>query len=123
MNYLALDIGERRTGVAFCDSESAVPVALETLKHQSFNELLSFIEVIAQDKSVDKLILGLPLLLDGSEGAQVEKVKEFAGMLETSGFPYEFIDERYSSTRDKGSDKDVSASLAILNTYLDRISS
>jgi putative Holliday junction resolvase len=70
MRILALDVGNRRTGVAFLDDAVGIPLPLDTLMHQSMEELLPQIEQILTSRSVDRVIVGLPRLPSGEEGSQ-----------------------------------------------------
>ncbi|MCK5016079.1 MAG: Holliday junction resolvase RuvX [Candidatus Peribacteraceae bacterium] len=118
MNVLALDIGLRRTGVAFADVSTGVPVALDTIHHKSFDELFLRIKKILEDKKVNHMVLGLPLLPSGDEGEQCEHVRNFANLLENV-ITYSTVDERYTSFSNREVDSDASAAVHILQTYLD----
>ncbi len=99
MNILALDIGKRRTGVAFADTTGDFVMALETIHHTSTDELLSAIEKILHDKKISQIVFGLPLLLGGTEGEQVLYVREVAESLQKrTPIPLIFVDERYTSS-------------------------
>ena len=119
-NVLALDIGTRRTGVAFVDAHTDVPVSMETLKHTSEDELVARVLDIARERACDSCVVGLPLLPDGTEGSQVEIVKNIAQKLENNGLEVSFIDERYTTQGIPGVDGDAVAACALLNLYLER---
>jgi putative Holliday junction resolvase len=118
MNLLALDIGLKRTGVSFCNDSDCVVVSLETIKHNGFDEILAALKQIMKDKSVDSVVLGYPLLLSGEVGEQCEIVIAFSKLLEELEIPYSFVDERFTSNSD-ALDKDASAAVSILSTYLE----
>jgi RNase H-fold protein (predicted Holliday junction resolvase) len=65
---------------------------------------------------VDRLIIGLPLLPSGKEGAQAQHVRGIAETLEKSGIAVTLLDERYSSPRTKSADPDAAAALNLLQT-------
>ena len=121
MHIIALDIGLRKTGVAFADSESQVPVALDTLQHADLDELAQKLPALIEERSIEHLVLGLPLLPTGAEGHQSEMVRAFAGQYLEGVIPHSFIDERYTTPREKTHDGDSAAALAILTTYLDAV--
>ncbi len=124
VHLLALDIGLKRTGVAFGDTKSGVIVALDTLKHDTTKELSQKVEQIVRSKKIERIIIGLPLLLSGEEGSQVNLVRSAAKEIEKIvNIPLEFIDERYTTkTGQNGlrSDPDARAACSILGIKMDR---
>ena len=120
-HFLALDIGRKHTGIAFADENIQVPLPLDTIHHDSGDELISAIETIAKERGAHTLVIGLPLLPDGSEGEECEHVRKIAEAL--SDYTIEFIDERLTSAVSKelkSDDADAQAAVSILQTYLDR---
>ena len=110
--YLALDIGKRTTGVAFGRPVEGIALALDSIQHQSVEQLLSKVEKIVHERSVTHLIVGLPLLpsgLDGAESRSVRKVAEKLGRFA----PVTLIDERYSNIRGATDDHVVAAQLLL----------
>ena len=98
MVILSVDYGDARTGIAACDALQmlASPV---TVIHQTEKEPLSDeICRIAAEKKAQKLVLGLPKNMDGSEGFRAQACREFAALLsEKSGLPVDFQDERLTT--------------------------
>lgn len=98
MVILSVDYGDARTGIAACDALQmlASPV---TVIHQTEKEpLADEICRIAAEKKAQKLILGLPKNMDGSEGFRAQACREFAALLsEKSGLPVDFQDERLTT--------------------------
>lgn len=98
MVILSVDYGDARTGIATCDALQmlASPV---TVIHQSEKEpLADEICRIAAEKKAQKLVLGLPKNMDGSEGFRAQACREFAALLsEKSGLPVDFQDERLTT--------------------------
>lgn len=118
---LALDIGMQRTGVAYADTDSAIPLPQETVQHSSPEELADQVSPILQEKSIDTLVIGLPLLPSGEEGSQARVVREYSEKLVLEPtVSIVFIDERYTTPRDSESDPDSAAACQILQIYLDR---
>lgn len=112
---LALDIGMRRTGVAYLDEETAVPLPLDTIAHRTTEELLDRIGVLVAERKIDSLVVGLPLLPSGQEGAQATYVRTVAEQMTVRGFPpLTFRDERYTTPRSRTGDPDASAALNLL---------
>lgn len=121
-NTLALDLGQRRTGVAWCDAATGVPLPLRTLTHLTTGELLTTLEEVVRAREIRTVVVGLPLLPGGSEGSQATLVRSFVEELR-SRFPqctFHFLDERETTKGARGEDRDASAALAILQTYLER---
>ena len=98
MVILSVDYGDARTGIAACDALQmlASPV---TVIHQTEKEpLADEICRIAAEKKAQKLVLGLPKNMDGSEGFRAQACREFAALLsEKSGLPVDFQDERLTT--------------------------
>lgn len=121
MRILALDIGRRRTGVAFAEDTIGVPVALDTVQHESIDDLRDQVLVLADERNVDVLLLGMPLLLSGKEGDQSAFVRTCGDRLEAVGMHVEYMDERYSTgTRTKDIDGDAKAACELMLTYLSK---
>lgn len=102
MRVLALDIGEKRTGVAVSDPTGRVasPVCVlpsaEVLAHAA-----SFRRVL-EDWEPEVLLAGRPMTLAGEDGPQVERIKSQAESIAARcGLPLEFADERLSSAEAK----------------------
>lgn len=96
MRYLGIDYGNARTGLAICDPMEIVvsPLTVLSTKDQLVGRILKVIE----DEGVEEIVVGLPYNMDGSEGGQAKKVREFAKKLsEKAGKEIHFQDERLSS--------------------------
>ena len=95
---LAIDYGDRRTGLAVSDLTGTIPGEAVTLEEWNPERLAARIADFAAQRDVELLLLGLPKNMDGSEGSRAEKAREFAGLLEAAcGLPLQFWDERRSS--------------------------
>ena len=80
MIILSVDYGDKRTGIAVCD------------------KLIDEICEIASERKAEKIVVGLPKNMDGSEGFRAQAVREFGEVLcEKSGLPLEYQDERLTS--------------------------
>lgn len=118
MRILALDIGTKRTGTALYDDQTEVTVPLDILHHSSQEEFLEQVYDLIRGREIETIIVGLPLLPSGEEGAQVAVVREYASWLQEAGFSIFFVDERYSGKGDPLANSDAMAACNILNTYL-----
>lgn len=99
MKYLAFDVGNRRTGVAYLDEVTGIPLPLDTIHHASEKELLSAVINLAKNRRVDHIVVGLPKLLNGDEGTQAKISRKIGDKLIEAGFAVSFVDERYTTPR------------------------
>lgn len=124
MFLLALDIGMKRTGVAYGETKNGIVVALDTIEHDTTNELAMKVEQIVRSKKIDQLIIGLPFLPSGDEGKQAELVRNSASEIgKIVNISIEFIDERYTTKTSQNGlkiDPDASAACSILSIKMDR---
>ena len=135
MKLMALDYGSKTVGVAMTDALGITAQGKEIIKRKSPNKLrqtLARIVQLTEENNVEKIILGLPLNLDGTCGDRVEKTKEFAEKIKARiDIPIEFEDERLTTVeayeimdelkipRDKRDDYvDMIAAVVILEQYM-----
>jgi putative Holliday junction resolvase len=98
MRILSLDVGERRIGLAISDPEGRVAVPLETLERRDEDADLRALADLVEREGVQVVVVGLPLSLDGTAGAQAERTQAFARRLaEAVPRPLEMWDERLST--------------------------
>lgn len=120
MRLLALDIGTRRTGVAFFDDRTGVPLPCRTIEHESEQELLEEVAQEVRARQAERVIVGLPLLPSGVSGEQADSVTIICDRLRAEGIDVVLLDERYSSPRNVKFG-DAEAALTLLQTHLDRL--
>lgn len=102
MRILAVDYGERRTGVAVSDELGITAQGLDTIEIADESEILSRVARLAEDTNADKVVIGLPLNMDGSESEKSEKVRQFGAQLEDiTKKQVVFWDERMTSMQAK----------------------
>lgn len=95
---MALDVGERRVGVAVSDELGAIATPLATVQRGPRD--LAEIADLAREWSVSQLVIGLPTGLSGREGPQAALVRSFAANLEGAlgpGVAVIFWDERLTT--------------------------
>ena len=101
MRLIGLDFGSKTVGVAVSDPLGLTATAIEIVRRQSPNKLrktLARIEEIIKEYDIDTIVLGYPVMLDGTAGERVEKTKEFATMLKRrTGKEILFQDERLTT--------------------------
>ena len=119
MRILGLDYGSKTVGVALSDATCLIAQPLETIERKQENKLrqtYARIEALVVEHDVDKIVLGLPKMMNNTEGPRVQATREFAENLERrTGLPIIFDDE---SGRKEHIDKMAAA--IILQSYLDR---
>ncbi len=123
MKLLALDVGERRTGVAFFDPAIDFVIPLDTIHHTNEGDLVEQAESVLNARGVKNVVIGLPLLLSGVEGSQARFAKMIGAMLFARSFDVQYIDERFTTDRATPSDGDAKAACIVLTTYLQQRSS
>lgn len=98
MKVLAVDYGERRTGVAVSDEIGITAQGLETIEVEDESEIPSRVANIARETGAETIVVGLPLNMNGTESEKSRKVREFGALLaEETSLPVVFRDERMTS--------------------------
>lgn len=99
MVWLGIDLGDARVGLALSDPELTLahPIGNIQVYGDSFRALDEVIDVIG-DESVDHVVIGLPLLLNGEEGKSAKKARRWSVNLEKR-LHAAVEDESYSVTR------------------------
>ena len=124
---LAIDYGDQRIGLAVTDPAQEHALAHSAIPAQPGDAAVSAIQRVIASENIERIVIGLPLTLEGREGEQVQKTKEFAAALaERTGLPQEFADERFTSAAAeetaaaKGISPDAEAARLILEGWLVR---
>ncbi|MCZ6596931.1 MAG: Holliday junction resolvase RuvX [Planctomycetota bacterium] len=79
---LAIDVGTKRTGFAVADPQRIVTQALGVCPFgEDSRELLDHIAGLLEERDVGTLLVGLPLDMDGREGARAQATRRFVGRL------------------------------------------
>lgn len=82
LRILGLDYGEKRIGVAICDELGLTAQGLPTIIRKNKKHDCEILESLIRNYKVEKIVVGYPVRLDGSEGVQCEKVNRFKVLLE-----------------------------------------
>jgi putative Holliday junction resolvase len=134
MRLMALDIGERRIGIAVSES-GILATPHSVLQRKSKQEDFSRLGRLMAELKIERVIVGLPYSLSGPEkvGPQARQVKRYAEALAaTTPIPFEYFDESYSTVdattflQLSGQKKvpiDAAAAAVILQNYLDSLKS
>lgn len=95
---LAFDYGTKRIGVAVGDTETRTAHALGVVEGAGSAARMAGIDVLVGEWRPHRLVVGLPLALDGAEREMTVRARRFARQLAARlGLPVELADERLSS--------------------------
>ncbi len=98
MRTMALDLGSKTIGVAISDELGITGQSLKTLRRSSLRSDLAALREIIQEHAVSRIIVGLPLNMDGSEGPMAAGSRAFGKALAADcEIPVEYWDERLST--------------------------
>ena len=128
---MALDIGTKRIGIALSDFLLMLANGHSYIAREPEEKALETIYKIAKDNHVEKIVVGIPLNMNGTKGFQAENCEEFASKIK--GYEIIFEDERLTSDtaeenlrakkidfrKDKGL-VDIESACIILEQYLSR---
>ncbi|MHC4270795.1 MAG: Holliday junction resolvase RuvX [Planctomycetota bacterium] len=96
MRYLAIDYGNRRTGLAVCDPSETIASPLTV--YETNKNLIPKIKELIEKEDIKAIVLGLPLNMDNSKGPQARRTIGFSKELQVQiEIPIHFQDERLSS--------------------------
>jgi len=97
LRTLGLDVGERRIGLAISDPEGRLAVPLRVFERRGRDDTAE-IAALAVREGVERIVIGLPVSLDGGMGMQAQQAEAFAGSLRAaSRAEVVLYDERMSS--------------------------
>ncbi|MDR0930647.1 MAG: Holliday junction resolvase RuvX [Clostridiales bacterium] len=137
---MAIDFGDKRTGVAISDPLGIIAQPLDTIISDSAKIVATKVASLAKDSSVHTIVVGLPKNMDGTLGFRAQKTKTFAEILKTQleiinhACKITFYDERLTTkqatsimqecginTKKGKSSVDVLSAVIILEDYLKSI--
>jgi putative Holliday junction resolvase len=95
---LAMDYGRARIGLAIADTVAGLPQPLGVLVRINRNEDMRRLREMVREHGVKRIVVGLPLRLDGTRGEMAEEAERFAQRVQKQiGVPVEMVDERLTS--------------------------
>ena len=134
MRIMGLDLGEKTIGVALSDPMGMIARGVEVIKRKTMEEDVKYLLALLQEYEVEKIVLGLPLNMNNTEGPGAKMARDFGRKLTSeTGIPVVFWDERLTTVaaekilleadmsrakRKKVIDK--MAAVFILQNYLDK---
>jgi len=130
---LGLDLGSKRIGVAISDETLTISSALQVIPGDNTNRAINNIKEIINERGISRIVIGLPLNMNGSKGPKAIEALEFADKLkEKLSIDVVTFDERLTtkqgedmliradvSRKKRKSVIDKIAAQIILQTYLD----
>ncbi|WP_017324138.1 Holliday junction resolvase RuvX [Synechococcus sp. PCC 7336] len=100
ISVLALDVGDRRIGVAGCDGTGSFATGLTTIHRQNVQADIATLQQWVERRQAQRFVVGLPFNMNGSVGFQARKVKRFMKSVTAQiPLPVEYVDERLSSVQ------------------------
>lgn len=98
MRAFGLDVGTKTVGVALSDPLGMTAQTLSTLRRTGLRSDLAALRRLAEDHQVTRAVVGLPLNMDGTEGASAARSRAFGEALAKAlDIPVEYWDERLST--------------------------
>lgn len=96
MRLMGLDVGESRIGIALSDPLGTTAQPYETLAMDEGT--VATLARMVEELEVERIVAGLPLLMDGTEGEQAQSVRGFIDRLSGAvGVPISMVDERLTT--------------------------
>ena len=98
MRILGLDLGDRTIGVAVSDPLGFTAQGITTIRRKSLQYDIEELKKICKEYNIEKVLLGYPKNMNGTEGPRCEIVREFAEVIkEQLDLPIQFWDDRLST--------------------------
>ena len=93
-----IDLGEKRVGFALSDESHVLASAKEVVTLVGPEQAANVIEAFCRQHQVERIVMGLPINMDGSRGPAVKKVEEVAEKLrQRMSIPVDYWDERLTT--------------------------
>lgn len=134
MRLLAVDVGLRRVGLAISDPGGRFALPYEVIDDRDPGRSVAHVAGIVAREDIARVIVGLPLTLEGADSDSTRMARRYAGLLGARiDVPLEFFDERMSTVEAQSSLRaagvnarrakgrvDAHAATVILQAYLDQ---
>ncbi len=138
---MGIDLGSKRIGLAVSDENGSIAFPAGCLDSRGRKKDLAALRAFIAERQIARVVVGLPLHMDGRHGPEADKARRFAEQLHSAaGVPVDTLDERWTSMeaerllatpggkrrtakrsqrREKGTVDEMAASI-ILRTYLEQ---
>lgn len=134
MRILGLDLGENTIGIAVSDPLLITAQGISVLRRKTLEEDLQELDAIRSEYEINEVVIGLPLMMNGTMGPRAKDTQKFAELLkERWELPVHLWDERLStvaaervlikadlSRKKRKSLIDKTAAVIILQGFLER---
>ncbi|MBI1363411.1 MAG: Holliday junction resolvase RuvX [Proteobacteria bacterium] len=95
---LCLDVGEKTLGIAVCDALRTIASPRTTIRRTKWGQDKQALGTLITTENITCIVVGLPLMMDGSQGASADRSLNFAKLVEDElGLPVLLWDERLST--------------------------
>lgn len=124
MKVLALDYGRARTGVAVSDPTGTIARPLCVIERAGTDDGLDRLTQLIADEAAERVVVGLPLTLQGSRGEQARETEAFVQSLRSRiDVPVDTFDERFTTDLAERVEaakaaEDARAAAHLLSSYL-----
>lgn len=134
MKIMAIDYGDSRTGVAFCDKNEILASPFTVIKESYQPKLVDKIVEIINEQKPEKIVIGLPRNMDGSYGYRCDECKSLGTAIgEQVSIPIDYQDERLTTVmahdilsqnnvrgKKRKESVDAVSAVMILQSYIDK---
>lgn len=134
MRVAAIDFGLKRIGIAISDDRKKIALPFTTVPGGKQGVANTVAALAKKQGEIEKILIGLPLLMSGEKGEMAKIVEAFAVALQNAtGIPVELCDERLSSKmadqemkelsmrrKERAEQIDTAAAALLLQSYLDK---
>jgi putative Holliday junction resolvase len=124
VKVLALDYGRARTGVAVSDPTGTIARPLCVIERAAGDDGLARLVSLIAEQAAERVVVGLPLTLQGARGAQARETEEFVRALRArTDVPVDTFDERFTTDLAERMEaaraaEDARAAAHLLSSYL-----
>jgi len=98
-NYLAIDYGKRRVGIAGCVGEVKIAFGITTIIINGMPDLLQQLQPILDKRNISDVVLGFPITLGDKPGSLKSEILELANLLQERNYVVHLVDEAMSSEK------------------------
>ena len=94
---IGLDVGTQTIGTALCDAGWTIATPADLIRRAKFSVDRAKLRDLIAAQSVQGIVMGLPLNLDGTDSPRTQSTRAFARNMEDLGLPILLWDERWST--------------------------